>query len=501
MPVPVWRWHLLSLWTLASVCFPQRNGPNTVDFSGTFGNTLPSLSRPANASQIFYGIMFDAGSTGTRIHVYTFIQREPGGLPVLDNEMFQSMKPGLSAYADVPEIAGHTVRQLLRVAQKTVPPVEWKRTPVVLRATAGLRLLPPAKAHALLEEVQDVFDESPFYVPADSVSIMNGVNEGVLAWVTVNFLAGHLYPNTQKTVGILDLGGGSTQITFLPKSKKTIESAPADYIARFDMFNSTYELYTHSYLGNGIKAARVSALGASASQGLERKVFKSSCLPKKYKGEFSFGGVTYDVSGSTQGTINVNTFLCVSVRACACEVVCVCVYICECVCASVCVRECVCVCLAKQPATSVWCRTGNVVGSAMRGGPIKTVPSPFCHGALQRPNGGSGRVRGAGNPSTLNLITTKPRKYIIKLVPEALGGTGVYDVSWPNSIRQSQETESSPSGLLQKQQKATTDGHVECSNTHSGGEAATPLSGAGPVPPGSLWCSGGPVDWLWLLPL
>ncbi|XP_051953972.1 ectonucleoside triphosphate diphosphohydrolase 5-like isoform X3 [Xyrauchen texanus] len=307
MPVPVWRWHLLSLWTLASVCFPQRNGPNTVDFSGTFGNTLPSLSRPANASQIFYGIMFDAGSTGTRIHVYTFIQREPGGLPVLDNEMFQSMKPGLSAYADVPEIAGHTVRQLLRVAQKTVPPVEWKRTPVVLRATAGLRLLPPAKAHALLEEVQDVFDESPFYVPADSVSIMNGVNEGVLAWVTVNFLAGHLYPNTQKTVGILDLGGGSTQITFLPKSKKTIESAPADYIARFDMFNSTYELYTHSYLGNGIKAARVSALGASASQGLERKVFKSSCLPKKYKGEFSFGGVTYDVSGSTQGETGFKT--------------------------------------------------------------------------------------------------------------------------------------------------------------------------------------------------
>ncbi len=50
--------------------------------------------------------------------------------------------------------AGHTVRQLLHVAKKTVPPVEWKRTPVLFRATAGLRLLPPAKALALLEEVQ-----------------------------------------------------------------------------------------------------------------------------------------------------------------------------------------------------------------------------------------------------------------------------------------------------------------------------------------------------------
>ena len=30
---------------------------------------------------------------------------------------------------------------------------------------------------------------------------------------------GHLYSNTKRTVGILDLGGGSTQITFLPKSR------------------------------------------------------------------------------------------------------------------------------------------------------------------------------------------------------------------------------------------------------------------------------------------
>uniref|UniRef100_A0A8K9V3N6 nucleoside diphosphate phosphatase n=1 Tax=Oncorhynchus mykiss TaxID=8022 RepID=A0A8K9V3N6_ONCMY len=203
---------------------------SVLDFSASLGNLLPSLSRPANSSRIFYGVMFDAGSTGTRIHVYTFIQKDPEELPVLDNEMFHSVKPGLSAYADMPEIGGYTVRQLLKVAKKTVPQLDWKRTPLVLKATAGFRLLPPEKAHALLEQVQDVFDESPFFVPDDSVSIMDGTNEGILAWVTVNFLTGHLYAETRNTVGILDLGGGSTQITFLPKSKKTIVSSPADYI-------------------------------------------------------------------------------------------------------------------------------------------------------------------------------------------------------------------------------------------------------------------------------
>uniref|UniRef100_A0A8C7QE08 nucleoside diphosphate phosphatase n=1 Tax=Oncorhynchus mykiss TaxID=8022 RepID=A0A8C7QE08_ONCMY len=193
---------------------------------------------------------------------------------------------------------GYTVRQLLKVAKKTVPRLEWKRTPLVLKATAGLRLLPSEKAQALLEQVQDVFNESPFFVPDDSVSIMNGTNEGILAWVTVNFLTGHLYAETRKTVGILDLGGGSTQITFLPKSKKTIGSSPDDYIARIDMFNSTYELYTHSYLGNGLMAARLAALGA-----LGADVFKSSCLPKKFREEWSFGGLTYIVSGKPDGYV------------------------------------------------------------------------------------------------------------------------------------------------------------------------------------------------------
>lgn len=38
----------------------------------------PERSSPFNTSRVFYGIMFDAGSTGTRIHIYKFIQKDPG---------------------------------------------------------------------------------------------------------------------------------------------------------------------------------------------------------------------------------------------------------------------------------------------------------------------------------------------------------------------------------------------------------------------------------------
>lgn len=291
---------VVSLWALAGN-FHAEAAYYSREHSANMENHLPSVSRPSNHSYTFYGIMFDAGSTGTRIHVYTFIQKDPAELPVLDNEMYHAVKPGLSAYADKPDVGGDTIRQLLKLAKKTVPRSEWKKTPVVLKATAGLRLLPEEKARALLEEVKEVFAESPFFIPNTSVSIMNGKNEGVLAWVTVNFLTGHLYSNTKRTVGILDLGGGSTQITFLPKSKKTVTSAPPTYIARFNLYNGTYELYTHSYLGNGLIAARLATLGALGADGLDWKIFTSSCLPKKFREDWTFGGLTYKVSGIPDG--------------------------------------------------------------------------------------------------------------------------------------------------------------------------------------------------------
>ncbi|XP_077179316.1 nucleoside diphosphate phosphatase ENTPD5 isoform X1 [Paroedura picta] len=266
-----------------------------------YQNLFPPKVCPANASRdTYYGIMFDAGSTGTRIHIYTFVQRSPEKPPELEGEIFESIKPGLSAYADQPWKGAESVRRLLEMAQEAVPPSHWKKTPVVLKATAGLRLLAEHKAQALLSEVRLVFEESPFLVPTDSVSIMDGTYEGILAWITVNFLTGQLYGRNMQTVGTLDLGGASTQITFLPQLEGTLEQTPMDFLTSFEMFNSTYKLYTHSYLGFGLKAARLATLGALEREAADGQTFRSSCLPKQLEAEWHFGGVKYQYGGNRE---------------------------------------------------------------------------------------------------------------------------------------------------------------------------------------------------------
>ncbi|XP_048375556.1 ectonucleoside triphosphate diphosphohydrolase 6 isoform X5 [Sphaerodactylus townsendi] len=215
--------------------------------------------------EVLYGIMFDAGSTGTRIHVFKFTQN-PKETPKVIDETFRGLRPGLSAYADNVDESAQGINELLAVAKEVIPMELWKSTPLVLKATAGLRLLPGEKAQQLLDKVKEIFHASPFLVNDDCISIMEGTDEGISAWVTVNFLTGRFTDPTKGTVGILDLGGGSTQITFHLSSEAASGQSSASDIISFKMFNHVYQLYSHSYLGLGLRMARLAVLGAIQGQ-------------------------------------------------------------------------------------------------------------------------------------------------------------------------------------------------------------------------------------------
>uniref|UniRef100_A0A8C4NFB1 Ectonucleoside triphosphate diphosphohydrolase 5b n=1 Tax=Eptatretus burgeri TaxID=7764 RepID=A0A8C4NFB1_EPTBU len=266
-------------------------------FAARTGARLGSMGLNVNlgtGGQRFH-VLVDAGSTGTRLHVFAFRSDAADGNLEFLHERFLSLEPGLSTYAKEPEKCVGPLRELLAFAQRHVPPPQWSRTPLALLATAGLRLLPTHRAHALLEQVRREFLHSPFIVNNDSVAIMNGSDEGFLAWLSINFLKGTLKKPFHESLGILDLGGGSTQICFHTQHKETIHSAPEGFVQLVQVSGASFTLYCPSYLGLGLMSARLAVLGGADSARAEN--LTNPCLPKGYNGEWRYGSTSYMLLG------------------------------------------------------------------------------------------------------------------------------------------------------------------------------------------------------------
>ena len=146
---------------------------------------------------------------------------------MLEDELWHEIKPGLSSFATDPKAGADTISELLEMAKQRIPEARRSSTPVTLKATAGLRLLPADQSQALLDSVTRRLEQSGF--DNRGVGLASELEEGVFGWVTVNYLLDQLH-NPRKSYVALDLGGGSTQITFLPKYQETFDTTPETFL-------------------------------------------------------------------------------------------------------------------------------------------------------------------------------------------------------------------------------------------------------------------------------
>ncbi|KAF7348077.1 hypothetical protein MSAN_01760100 [Mycena sanguinolenta] len=250
---------------------PETSRPATYDSDPDPSSTTHCTSPFDPSSPIVqYALMLDAGSTGSRIHIYKF--NNCARTPSYEWEVFRQTTPGsggLSAYAGRPAAAAASIAGLLDEAVRVVPTKLRGCTPVALRATAGLRKLPDTEASDIIAAVRQMMtEEYPFAVVdgEEGVGIMGGAEEGVFAWVTANYLLGPLSAKGKEAVGehdqtyaVLDLGGGSTQIVFAPAlapADAPPAMLPEEHRYELDFAGTTRVLYQHSYLGWGLMSAR-----------------------------------------------------------------------------------------------------------------------------------------------------------------------------------------------------------------------------------------------------
>ena len=96
-----------------------------------------------DASRFSYLAIVDAGSSGCRAHVYRYgkLGSLTGPLYVLPQHTSKKIKPGLSSFANNPDDAGESLSGLVEFLKTQVPEAYWSKTPIWVKATAGLRML------------------------------------------------------------------------------------------------------------------------------------------------------------------------------------------------------------------------------------------------------------------------------------------------------------------------------------------------------------------------
>ncbi|CAH1784625.1 unnamed protein product [Owenia fusiformis] len=306
-----------------------------------------SITEPTdvNDMDLHYGVVIDCGSSGSRVYVYVWPKHSGNSNELLQIEQMidkdlkpvsKKIEPGLSTYGDKASEASEYIRPLLKYAADHIPSSKHKETPLYILATAGMRMLTESQQTAILSDLRvDLPMYFDFLFGENHVEVITGKQEGVYAWIAMNFALGRFdhnedevsgtplskmeLPNEgssskphyrKRTVGIIDMGGGSVQIAFEVERSDISKSLLAEFNlgCQDSDIDHTYRVYVTTFLGYGANAARsryekmlvnntvfYSPTGMGES---ELPPIKDPCLPEEMEDTVSFKNKDYKIYGT-----------------------------------------------------------------------------------------------------------------------------------------------------------------------------------------------------------
>lgn len=196
-----------------------------------------------------YDVLVDAGSTGTRLHIYKIEASLP--LPQINEVGSMKVSQALASYAEEPEQVKQLLLLLLDYAKRffTEQGIEPQNVSFKLYATAGMRLVEKDKQRCLYDMIQAYI---PTQIAFRSVEVktISGSEEALYLWYAVNYLSGH-FRRGQIPEGILDLGGASAQIAYATSVRRLNGDARYGELIPVHVNQRAYTVFTHSFLGIG----------------------------------------------------------------------------------------------------------------------------------------------------------------------------------------------------------------------------------------------------------
>uniref|UniRef100_A0A4W3IUX0 Ectonucleoside triphosphate diphosphohydrolase 2 n=1 Tax=Callorhinchus milii TaxID=7868 RepID=A0A4W3IUX0_CALMI len=239
-----------------------------------------------------YGIVIDAGSSRSTLFVYKWPSSRENNTGIVSQHSSCRVKgSGISGYANNPGNAGRSLKTCLEQALHDIPESSHKQTPLYLGATAGMRL----PRLNVLTAVADTMRSYRF--DFRGAKVLTGQEEGLFGWVTVNYLQenfikynwiGQWIKPRKRTVGAMDFGGASTQLTF--ETTKSMENPNSLMVLK--LYEHEYKVYTHSYLCYGrdqvMKKCLASLYKSSTGDNLRISVM-NPCMPTGYQTNRTLG--------------------------------------------------------------------------------------------------------------------------------------------------------------------------------------------------------------------
>lgn len=252
-----------------------------------------------------YGVILDAGSSGTRIYIYKWKHpiaavknaspAELRKLPKVKLKKSKKIHTGIATFADdVASVGRDHLQPLIDTALDEVPSDKIKATPIYLMATAGVRFLPKPQQLSLLQGVCAYLKaNTKFYLPdcKERVQVISGETEGLYGWIATNYLLGgldrpeeHNHGKDHHTYGFLEMGGASAQIAFAPnvtEAERHANDLKLIRLRHLDGSSSEFKIFCATWLGFGANKARsryVHALVESYGDTVEE--IPDPCIPK-----------------------------------------------------------------------------------------------------------------------------------------------------------------------------------------------------------------------------
>ncbi len=181
----------------------------------------------------------DAGSTGSRLHIYTYKLED--NIPNNIKEVYSNkLKPGFASL----DLNKETIHAYLTTLFSGVPD---ENIPVYFYSTAGMRLLSYKKQQEYYNILNEWFSsQSQWQLRA--AKTITGKEEGIYGWIAVNYELGTLATDDKPLVGVMDTGGASVQITFPVTDLHAVNN---DDRVELDINGRHLQLFVHSFLGLG----------------------------------------------------------------------------------------------------------------------------------------------------------------------------------------------------------------------------------------------------------